>query len=57
MPEDKGGWGGGGVSKNHVEVKGGGQQKLSMAYFTLHQPPLPTNNDQSLSTVLAMFLN
>ena len=36
MPEDKGGWGG--VSKNHVEVKGG-QQKSSMAYFTLHQPP------------------
>ena len=41
IPEDKEGCGGGGgVSKNHVKVKGG-QQKSSMAYFTLHQPHLP----------------
>ena len=53
MPEDKGGWGRG-VSKNHVKVKGGEVSKIKHGTFYIAPapPPLPINNDQSLTSAL-----
>ena len=46
MPEDKGG---GGVSKNHVEVKGGVNKNHAWHLLHCTSPPLPINNVQSLN--------
>ena len=49
MAVDKGGWGGGGVSKNHVKVKGGSAKIKHGIFYIAPASLLPINNDQSPS--------